>query len=102
MKAKLNAVSLTVENGVCLLSGVLTRQTVCHLSPQNIAKALQTANTVFDFKQIKQVDTAGLAWVCALLEQANAKNCQLSLVNLPEQLVKLATLSGVEGFLPIH
>jgi len=98
MKAQL--ITLTSADELCNLAGELTRQSVPQLTAR-IAKLLNATQLVFDFKQINKVDTAGLAWICALLEQANSKNCQLSLVNLPDQLLKLAKLSGVDSFLPI-
>jgi len=84
-----------------VLTGELTRHTVPNLPLEKIQKSLSANKTVFDFKQVGKVDTAGLAWVCSLLEQANSKKCKLSLINFPEQLIKLAKLSGVENFLPI-
>jgi len=100
MKKNVAALQLLVENGIYILVGELTRHTVPSLPVKKVQKSLTADNVIFNFKGVEKVDTAGLAWVCALLEQANEKQCQLSLVNFPEQLTKLAKLSGVENFLP--
>jgi phospholipid transport system transporter-binding protein len=102
MSVNINKIKLAVENEICILSGELTRQTVPSLSSRKIKKILTADKTTFDFKAVSKVDTAGLAWVCVLLEQADKNNCQLSFMNLPEQLTKLAMLSGVNDFLPEH
>jgi len=101
MKKNSVDLNLSIKNDVCLLSGDLTRHTVPCLSVEKIQKFLVADKAVFDFKDVEKVDTAGLAFVCSLLEQANGKQCKLSLINFPEQLTKLAKLSGVEEFLPI-
>jgi len=100
MKKKLATLNLSIENEVCMLAGELTRHTVPGLSIRKIQQSLFADKTVFDFKKVEKVDTAGLAWVCSLLEQAKSNQCQLSLINFPIQLTKLAKLSGVDGFLP--
>jgi phospholipid transport system transporter-binding protein len=51
---------------------------------------------------VSQVDTAGLAWILLLIELAASKACHISLINLPEDLLKLATLSAVDTLLPIE
>ncbi|MBL4908677.1 MAG: STAS domain-containing protein [Alteromonadaceae bacterium] len=92
---------LSVENEQYLLTGELTRHTVPCLSFKKLKKILAADNASFNFSHIDKVDTAGLAWMCALLEQANKQKCQLSFIHIPEQLAKLAKLSGVDDFLPI-
>lgn len=93
-------ITLTHADDICSLAGELTRQSVPQLTAR-ITKLLNATQLVFDFNQVNKADTAGLAWICALLEQANSKNCQLSLINLPKQLLQLAKLNGVDSFLPI-
>jgi len=94
-------IDLVVENEMCLLKGELTRHTVPSLSVKKLKKVFSAEKVSFNFAEVEKVDTAGLAWVCALLEHANHKNCQLSFIKMPEQLTKLAKLSAVDIFLPI-
>ena len=83
------------------VSGELTRYSLPQLKI-NLAKIFSAAEQLaFDFTQVNKVDTAGLAWLCLLVEQAHKHQCQLSFANLPTQFIKLAKLSGVEDFLPI-
>lgn len=91
--------NITKNNGV--LVGELTRQTVMQISKKNIKQILTQSNLVLDLQQVTRIDTAGLAWLFYLLEQAMAARCQLSFSNIPAKLNKLINLSGVEGFLPI-
>ncbi|PCH97773.1 MAG: sulfate transporter [Gammaproteobacteria bacterium] len=84
-----------------LLVGELTRHTVMQISKKNIKQLISQSSSIVDLQQVIRVDTAGLAWLFSLLEQANSINCQLSFSNIPEKLNKLISLSGVEGFLPL-
>jgi len=83
------------------LSGELTQHSIMQI-PKKSIKALFTPSTMtLDLEKITRVDTAGLAWIFYLLEQASVYDCQLSFVNIPTKLNKLIRLSGVEGFLPV-
>lgn len=95
-------IQLTFDNDIAKLSGILTRVSVPILDEKKIHTLLQADKITFDLAQIEQVDTAGLAWLCALLEQSYLNKCQLTYIHFPEQLLKLATLSGVNDFLPIE
>ena len=90
---------MTTNNSV--LVGELTRHTVMQISKKEIKKLVNQPSSIVDLQQVIRVDTAGLAWLFSLLEQANSMNCQLSFSNIPEKLNKLINLSGVEGFLPL-
>jgi len=101
MNSVVKNIQLSINGETCFLVGDLTRHTIPQLHSHQVTKYLQQNKINIDFKQVEKVDTAGLAWVCALLEQANKQHCQLCFVNIPEQLAKLAKLSGVDSFLPI-
>ena len=83
------------------LIGELTRQTVMQISKKSMTKLFAQQSLVIDLQQVTRVDTAGLAWLFYLLDQANTTSCQLSFSNIPAKLNILISLSGVEGFLPI-
>ena len=91
--------SMTESNSV--LAGALTRQTVMKISKKIIKQLVAQQSLILDLQQITRIDTAGLAWLFYLLEQANSASCQLSFSNVPAKLNKLISLSGVEGFLPL-
>lgn len=84
------------------LSGELTRHSIMQIKKESINKLLSSSAITLDLAQITRIDTAGLAWLFYLLEQASTLNCQLLFVNIPTKLNKLISLSGVEGFLPVE
>lgn len=83
------------------LSGELTRHTIMKITKKSIQQLFLPSSTILDLTNITRIDTAGLAWLFYLLEQASLANCQLSFANIPTKLDKLISLSGVEGFLPV-
>lgn len=83
------------------LVGELTRHTVMQISKKEIKKLISQQSLIVDLQHVTRVDTAGLAWLFSLLEQANDNCCKLSFSNVPAKLNKLISLSGVEGFLPL-
>jgi len=91
--------ALSGEGGA--LSGEFTRHTVPTLAGNTIKKLLKNDHAVLDLKAVSGVDTAGLAWLLALVEQAEKAHKKVALIHLPEDLLKLAKLSGVDHFLPI-
>lgn len=84
------------------LVGDLTRHTVPKLSKNVGDQLFKQPSSILDLSQVQKVDTAGLAWLLALLEQAEQKACTLLLAGLSDQLVKLSQLSAVDQFLPIY
>jgi len=92
---------LKITDNSSELAGELTRQTVMAIPKKSIKQLVAKQSTVIDLQQVTRIDTAGLAWLFYLLEQASTANCQLSFSNVPAKLNKLISLSGVEGFLPI-
>lgn len=94
-------ITLDITENNSELAGELTRKTVLQISKKNIKKLLSQPSLILDLQQVTRIDTAGLAWLFYLLEQASIVSCQLSFSNVPAKLNKLISLSGVEGFLPI-
>ena len=85
-----------------LLVGELTRHTVMQISKKNIKQLVAQQSSILDLQQVTRIDTAGLAWLFHLVEQARCASCELSFSNIPAKLDKLISLSGVEGFLPVY
>jgi len=95
-------ITLDITENNTVLAGELTRQTVMQISKVNMKKLLEQPSLILNLQQVNRIDTAGLAWLFYLLEQASIANCQLSFSNVPAKLNKLISLSGVEGFLPVY
>jgi phospholipid transport system transporter-binding protein len=98
-----NAPALTTRYG--MLVGELTRHSIPHLVKEQASDTLFVSDkvkcVVIDLKEVSKVDTAGLAWLLQQTEVAQANACQLAFAHLPSELIKLAKLSGVDGFLPV-
>ena len=93
-------ISISDNQETICLQGELTRLTLTQVSIKAIKPLLAKPSALVDLQKVSKVDTAGLAWLFFLLEQAQQVNCQLRFANLPTKLDNLITLSGVEGFLP--
>jgi phospholipid transport system transporter-binding protein len=93
-------ISVSLHQNIAVLQGELTRHTLTKISKKTVKSMLATSNVLIDLQQVNKVDTAGLAWLFYLLEQAQSAQCQLRFANLPSKLENLITLSGVNGFLP--
>jgi len=94
-------ITLNITENNSVLAGELTRQTLMQISKKSIKQLVAQQSLILDLQQVTRIDTAGLAWLFYVLEQASAASCQLSFSNVPAKLNKLISLSGVEGFLPI-
>lgn len=94
-------ISLNITASPVELSGELTRHSIMQISKNSINKLFLSSSTTLDLAQITRVDTAGLAWLFYLVEQASISDCELAFINIPTKLNNLISLSGVEGFLPV-
>ncbi len=92
---------LTITNDTAQLSGDLIRQTVPSIANKKLKLFLKQKKTVIDLTGVSKIDTAGLAWLLSQVETAQVNSCQLCFEHLPANLIKLATLSSVENFLPV-
>jgi len=94
-------ITLEINDNNGVLAGELTRKTVSQISKKSIKHLVAQQSIMLDLQQVTRIDTAGLAWLFYLLEQASTTSCRLSFCNVPAKLNKLISLSGVDGFLPI-
>ena len=97
----MSQITLTISETRAALTGDLTRITVAQFSKKTFQQLFSRDAIALDFAKVDKVDTAGLAWLLLLIEQANKHGCQLNFIHLPSGLVKLAKLSAVDMFLPI-
>ncbi|MDG1750723.1 MAG: STAS domain-containing protein [Thalassotalea sp.] len=84
-----------------LLTGELTRKTVNSTFEKKAAHLISKEITLLDLSAVSRVDTAGLAWLLLVLEQAKKQHQDIHFINIPQELIKLAKLSAVDTFLPI-
>jgi phospholipid transport system transporter-binding protein len=85
-----------------VISGALTRATITRAFDKKYRKLVNDEHITIDLAKVSSIDTAGLAWILMLLELANHSACQIALINLPDDLLKLAKLSAVDNLLPIN
>lgn len=97
----MNLASININHGVLSITGELSRFSVQSIDANDYAVWFVHSAVKVDLGQVSKADTAGLAWMFYLLEQASQNACQLSFCNVPEKLTNLITLSGVDGLLPI-
>jgi len=93
--------NIVLNHGILIISGELTRHSVVHIKSTEYVLWFEHGAVKVDLSQVSKADTAGLAWLFYLLEQAATFTCQLSFCNVPDKLTKLIALSGVNGLLPL-
>jgi phospholipid transport system transporter-binding protein len=93
-------INLTFSDDKATLVGELTRITITKSFEKKSKTLFFASKMSVDLSKVKKVDTAGLAWLLCILEQATLNSCQLTFTHIPQELHKLATLSGVDSFLP--
>lgn len=84
------------------ISGPLNRDSISLFEKNYHQHVLAKANkskVVINLADVVAVDTAGLAWLLLLMETAQNIDCDLSFIHIPDDLIKLASLSAVDTFL---
>ncbi len=90
---------LVQENGYYCLSGELERDTVPAFWQQRHEWMPQDARVKLDLSALARVDSAGMVMLLHVYQQLSSNGCELSLLNVPEQLITLLRLSHVESML---
>lgn len=83
------------------VTGELTFETVPQLFKRTPEYFRGAANSLtVDLAQVTRSDSAGLALLLEWMRVTKARGGKISFINLPEQLLALATVSGLEKILP--
>lgn len=100
MVAELVRLSPGPAPGSYVLSGMLTFATA--------ADALRKVEALFgqprlclDLSGVTRADSAGAGLLVEWLRRAHARGCQLRYAHLPEALVAMLRVGGIEGMLPV-
>ena len=64
--------------------------------------AFTAENLELDLSGVSEVDSAAVSLMFEWLRQAHKRNISLTFVNLPSNLVNIATLYGVLDLIPQH
>ena len=91
--------SFSVEGGIIAVSGFIDRNTAPQLLKGIHLEKLKEQQLTLDLAAVDKVDTAGLAWILKLKAHTEKSGQTLVLKHLPEQLKRLASLSGVDTLL---
>ena len=92
------AISLEIEQTVVFPVGELTRDNVMTIKKSQYQQLL-SSDMQLDMTKTSKVDTAGLAWLFLVKEQAAKSGGNVKVINAPDDLHKLAKLSGVAAML---
>ena len=91
---------IAIDNRSIRLSGHLTMLNTPKIYTQGLQALSAGDDWQVDCAQLASVDSSAVALLLAWLRAAQAKNCQLSVTGLPNSLLSLANLYGVEEMLP--
>lgn len=97
----MSSLSLLTVQGQLLLKGDLTRDHISQVKVDEGLKFIKSGISTVDLSDILHVDTAGLAYLLLLLQEANKQNLSLNFIHIPLELEKLAKLSSVDSFLSV-
>ncbi len=81
------------------LSGDLTFATIDHKTLNRLSIDTATTTVQLDMQAIGKTDSAGLALILEWTKQAKNRQTKIVLLNLPEQLLAIARLSGLDVIL---
>ncbi len=82
--------------GKFIVDGNLTFATIDKKTVKSQQFIASASQVTVDLAQVSNIDSAGLALIIEWLKYARLKNIQLFLDNTPDQLLKLAKLSGFD------
>ena len=89
------------ESGLCRASGALGFATAADAHSQ-LQRCLSSGGRLrIDCSGLERIDSAGLAVLLDLVALAREQGVELRYVALPAGVLRLASLSGVEGLLPV-
>lgn len=85
-----------------MVKGPLTQETVTVAlsSSQTLIPSGQTFT--LNLNGVNGCDSASLAFVTALMRMSLAKKAKIQLSHVPKEMMELATVSGINGFLPLQ
>lgn len=92
-----------IETGHYALSGDMTMATVSSAWP-GLSSLWNTRNSpeLIDFSGVKQIDSAGLAWLVHIVAAAKKSDKTIKFINTPSSILKLAKISDVSSLLPLE
>lgn len=100
-KRLVDTVDLNILPGEYQINGCMTHATVNQLLAKTSVALQSEKMWHLNFHQVTKVDSSGIALMLAWMRMAQAKNIPLKFSHLPQAMLDLARVSGVESLLPI-
>lgn len=92
--------AVIIEHEDCLkVSGSLNFFTVMNLWYSSLPLLMNKTSLQFDFSDVTSANSAGLALLLQWQRYAKGHQQTISFNNMPEQLVSIASVAGIEGML---
>lgn len=82
--------------GLFIVDGDLTFSAIDKKTVSSFAFLASGKQITIDFARVGNADSAGLALIIEWIKQARSKRVQLRFRNIPDQLLNLAKLSGLD------
>lgn len=92
---------IETQGNTLRISGAMTLENVNALLEESNA-AFTAENLELDLAGVSEVDSTAVSLMFEWLRQAHKRNISLTFVNLPSNLVNMATLYGVLDLIPQH
>jgi phospholipid transport system transporter-binding protein len=94
--------SITDDNGRLAIAGDLSFATIPRLWERwrSLGEGKQALDV--DLRAVQRSDSAGLALLIAGLRHARQTGQSVRFFNIPEQMLAIARVSGLEDMLPLH
>jgi len=89
-------------NGGLEIVGVIDFYTSPELLKRTRARMKQGGNLEINFAGVERVDSSAAALMLEWLREGHKRNIKLRYTGLPEMLLSLLSVCGLEGRLPIH
>ena len=89
----------SLADGHYRLAGELSFATVPGLMAESASLFVAGQDLTLSLDQVERIDSAGLALMVSLLRQAREQGLVLNLQALPEQMLGLARVGGIEHLL---
>ena len=94
--------SIHCHDSKLVISGDLCFSTVTKVWRASLSLLVKQPHWLFDFSQVKSCNSAALALVLEWLKYAKRENKTIQLLHLPQQLLSIAKVAGVEQILNGH
>jgi phospholipid transport system transporter-binding protein len=95
-------INISAENNTWKLRGNLVVDKANAVLAESLLLPMDDTELVVDFAAVNTVDTTALALVLAWKRRAKDEFSKISFINMPDNLLSLASLYGVQDFILKH